>query len=75
VHGLGKREISLESPRDFKCMGKPWGTAVTGMESWDSAVPKFPPLQQELTLPSEGSCQSEARTGHDAVLQVRIGKI
>lgn len=75
MHGLGKREMVLKSPRDFKCGGKPWGTGVTGTERWDSAVPKFPPLQWEPTLPSKGSRRSEARTGQDAVLQVKAGKI
>lgn len=75
MHSLGKREVALKSPRDFKCRVKPWGTGVTGMERWDSAVPKFPSLQWEPALPSEGSCWSEARTRRDAVLQVKAGKM
>lgn len=75
MHSLGKGEMALKSPRDFRCGGKLWGTGVMGTESWGSAVPKFPPLQRELTLPSKGSCWSEARAGQDAVLQVKAGKI
>lgn len=55
AHSLGRREMAPKSPGDCKCRGKLGGTGVTGMESWDSAGPRFPPLQWEPALPSKGS--------------------
>lgn len=61
--------MASKSPQELQM--QTGGTGVTGMESWDSAGPKFLPLQWEPALPSKGSWWAEARTGGDVVLQVK----